>query len=571
MMERSSRLDQNGNQAKKPGRMQADLTKFFEDVKSTPDAARIRNRNTTSAEKNSKHRLHVGIIGAGITGLRCADILTQHNVKVTILEGRDRIGGRISQSDYLGYPVDMGPNWIHGTRDNPIVDIAKETHTTVSDTGEEGYFVDEMGVVMQEDKANSLSDYTWQIITEAIDYSKENSERIAPTESLKDFFDKKLAESDLNPDDRKTVLQMARTLGSFTGDTWEKQSLRNFWLEECLDGGNLYVASTHRSIVERIAEAALLHGQIQFSTKVISVEARDDVNGIPNVLIITESGKSLDFDEVVVTVPIGCLQRDIPRFSPPLPPRLTQAIKNTSYSRLEKVYITFPKAFWEPATTNIPSLDSALPNNHISPTASIPIINKPANLPEPFPIFGHFLAPCYSSQNYERHNIELVSLSSPSLGSYSHPSLLFYTYGSLGTQIISLISSLTPSSPEYFAALNEFFLPYYSRLPNYDRTSSDCHPKGILASDWQSDEMAGWGSYTNFSLKDEDDTGETGLLEEDVLELRHGLPERGIWLAGEHTAPLVALGTVTGAYWSGQWTAEKILRYHDLIQEDYLK
>lgn len=40
---------------------------------------------------------HVGIVGAGISGLRCADILLQNGAKVTILEARDRIGGRVSR------------------------------------------------------------------------------------------------------------------------------------------------------------------------------------------------------------------------------------------------------------------------------------------------------------------------------------------------------------------------------------------------------------------------------------------------------------------------------------------
>lgn len=39
---------------------------------------------------------HVGIIGAGFAGLRCADILIQNGARVTILEARDRIGGRVS-------------------------------------------------------------------------------------------------------------------------------------------------------------------------------------------------------------------------------------------------------------------------------------------------------------------------------------------------------------------------------------------------------------------------------------------------------------------------------------------
>jgi NADPH-dependent 2,4-dienoyl-CoA reductase/sulfur reductase-like enzyme len=38
---------------------------------------------------------HVCIVGAGVAGLRCADILLQHGAKVTILEGRDRVGGRV--------------------------------------------------------------------------------------------------------------------------------------------------------------------------------------------------------------------------------------------------------------------------------------------------------------------------------------------------------------------------------------------------------------------------------------------------------------------------------------------
>jgi alanine dehydrogenase len=38
---------------------------------------------------------HVCIVGAGVAGLRCADVLLQHGAKVTILEGRDRVGGRV--------------------------------------------------------------------------------------------------------------------------------------------------------------------------------------------------------------------------------------------------------------------------------------------------------------------------------------------------------------------------------------------------------------------------------------------------------------------------------------------
>jgi hypothetical protein len=42
--------------------------------------------------------------------------------------------------------------------------------------------------------------------------------------------------------------------------------------------------------------------------------------------------------------------------------------------------------------------------------------------------------------------------------------------------------------------------------------------------------------------------------------MRTGVPAEGVWLAGEHTAPFVALGTVTGAYWSGEGVARRIVQ-----------
>ena len=38
----------------------------------------------------------VCVVGAGVAGLRAADMLIRKGIKVSILEGRDRIGGRVS-------------------------------------------------------------------------------------------------------------------------------------------------------------------------------------------------------------------------------------------------------------------------------------------------------------------------------------------------------------------------------------------------------------------------------------------------------------------------------------------
>lgn len=133
----------------------------------------------------------------------------------------------------------------------------------------------------------------------------------------------------------------------------------------------------------------------------------------------------------------------------------------------------------------------------------------------------------------------------------AHPTLLFYIFGPTSL----LISSLLASTPDdrHDEVLSSFFRPYFSKLPNYSPDNPAHQPKKCLATNWAADELAGWGSYCNFQV---------GLErgDEDVEVMRRGMPERGVWLAGEHCAPFVALGTVTGAWWSGEGVGRRIVR-----------
>lgn len=336
---------------------------------------------------------------------------------------------------------------------------------------------------------------------------------------------------------------------------------------------NLFVANTYRAILARIARPALAKAELRLSTKATSFHF--DRSQPPNPKVaITTTGPTTHvteaFDEIIVTAPLGWLKRNLAAFHPPLPPRLTTAIANTSYGRLEKVYLSFPTAFW-------------VNPHHVSP------------------FFIQFLSPNYAPlQNPQRWTLEPASLASlpAAAASAAHPTLLFYLNGPCSAHVTSLVSAFQLGSPEYHSALSAFFHPYYSLLPNYNSASPKCQPIKILSTDWQHDEFAGWGSYTNFQVSDarkcsngdvnsettenpgpahkeangEHETYEGNEkgeihLDRDIETLRHGCPERGIWFAGEHTAPFVALGTVTGAYWSGEAVGRKVLAVYGIGDE----
>jgi len=65
-------------------------------------------------------RTSIIIIGAGAAGLAAAKILSEHGIPVTILEARDRPGGRIQTilSRRGQIPIELGAEFIHGARNH---------------------------------------------------------------------------------------------------------------------------------------------------------------------------------------------------------------------------------------------------------------------------------------------------------------------------------------------------------------------------------------------------------------------------------------------------------------------
>lgn len=80
---------------------------------------------TDSVARNSGQS--VIVIGAGMSGLSAASLLQRSGCTVTVLEARDRVGGRVWTSQkWKDAPVDLGASWIHGEKGNPLTRLADD-------------------------------------------------------------------------------------------------------------------------------------------------------------------------------------------------------------------------------------------------------------------------------------------------------------------------------------------------------------------------------------------------------------------------------------------------------------
>ena len=74
--------------------------------------------------KSEATDVDVVVIGAGAAGLSAAKVLTARGYSVQVLEAGPKVGGRVlSDTTLAGWPLELGPEFLHGEKNNRLLDL----------------------------------------------------------------------------------------------------------------------------------------------------------------------------------------------------------------------------------------------------------------------------------------------------------------------------------------------------------------------------------------------------------------------------------------------------------------
>lgn len=277
------------------------------------------------------------VVGAGIAGLRAAQMLQQNGRRVLLLEARHRIGGRIWTENYNGQPLDFGASWIHGIRGNPITAIANQLGATLIATDDDDLKrFNANGEPLSADLDRRVEEVLERYFEQAREYAEDQNHDV----SLQAALEVVLRAAPLTTQDLRLLNYAINT--TFEHEYAADSSQLSAWYfdeQDQFDGGDVIFSQGYRMIGDFLAQ----HLAIRLNHVVQRVTYDDS-----GVTIEAVQG-AWHAQGALITVPLGVLQRGSITFEPLLPAAKQQALERVGMGLLNKCSLVFPAVFWDDA------------------------------------------------------------------------------------------------------------------------------------------------------------------------------------------------------------------------------
>jgi monoamine oxidase len=286
-----------------------------------------------SSAKSSQ--ANIIIIGAGIAGLAAARQLKSSGFQVTVLEARNRLGGRIYTDRNLGVPIDLGASWIHGINGNPIAKLARDFNIKTQKTDYDNIYVyGSNGKQLTEQQIDSSESLFETIMQQAKAVAEKLDKDISVAEAVK----RVLVKEKLTPAQQNNLRwQLNSNIVIETGTDLDKLSIWEWDEDEAFGGDDYLFPGGYDRIIQNLAQGI----DVKLQQTVRSIDY-----GNRGVSVTTDKG-NFQADVALITLPLGVLKSRNISFSPTLPQNKQSAIERLNVGVLNKVALKFPKVFWQ--------------------------------------------------------------------------------------------------------------------------------------------------------------------------------------------------------------------------------
>ncbi len=284
------------------------------------------------------------VIGAGMAGIMAARTLQDAGYDVTVLEARDRLGGRTHTDSSLGNSVDLGAAWIHGPDGNPLTPLAEKLGVAAGYTD----FLNESGAAVQAYNHDgvllNMADYSRGLrLANAAFHKAMASILYAPpangARSLKEWIEHGLPQPESMARDEEHGFHYWSVIRTEYNDNadWDliDLPLSSYYVK--LPGGDLLLyGGGFKMIIDHLAAGL----DVRLGTAVSRITTAAD-----GVTIETNRGE-FSADRAILTLPLGVLKSGQIQFDPPLPADKQQAIQRVGFGNYEKFAMRFDKFYW---------------------------------------------------------------------------------------------------------------------------------------------------------------------------------------------------------------------------------
>jgi monoamine oxidase len=274
------------------------------------------------------------IIGAGAAGLMAAAELAKKKKQVTVLEAKNRLGGRIHTVRALHFdkPAELGAEFVHG---NLPVTLKLLKQADIK------YYPME-GQMWQSKNGELKHEYEFIEGSELLEKElKELKEDITVDEFLEKHFPGEKF-SDL----KRSVKRFVE--GYDAADTTRASTftLRDEWLTED-DAQQYRVKDGYGKLIEHLGYKATSNGCSIFLSSVVK-EIRWQRG---QVTVTTDSGETYRAAKALITVSLGVLQQEQPGESAmifdPAVPEIISAARSMGFGSVIKILFQFSEPFWQ--------------------------------------------------------------------------------------------------------------------------------------------------------------------------------------------------------------------------------